>query len=367
MNPHNTSSRIVFFSKMAQAVPAIGPAQTEAGGTFVTNRSGTLDFFRRNYPKCRAIKYHSPLPNLWPAGRALKNARVIVTGAGHRKILDRYTAPRAMLFHGTYRNLTPKHVRELAPFDHVFLLGPRMERMLNRCEFSFTYSVTGYAPFSEFPDATTEHREKTLAKLGLASDQPTILYAPARRSCGSWVELAESIAGDIPPGYNLIMRPHPIQVFNAKPDEKRLYDRVTNILRDRGNAVIDLADYPFPEVMSIADLLIADGTSPNEEFMFYNRPQIITETYPREKWRKEYEEQGMHPDDVEELMGLYDYVASWRQNRQKGWPRLIEDCLANPDAGADLRRQYFTSAFGKNPRGAAIRVAEELHHFLDRA
>ena len=46
---------IVFFSKMAQGVPSIGPVQRLSGGTFVSDRPQTLRFFENLYPELRRV------------------------------------------------------------------------------------------------------------------------------------------------------------------------------------------------------------------------------------------------------------------------------------------------------------------------
>ena len=164
-----TEYPIVFFSKMAQAVPSIGPLAGLCGGVFVSNRRETLRFYERNYPGLPTLRYLPVLKALSPAYRALRDAKVIASGAGHQSVLGRFTAYRVMLFHGTYRPLTRRNVEEMTGFDHVLLNGPRMERMLLRCSgsYSFRYSVTGYVPFSEFPAATAENKTAFLGKLGV--------------------------------------------------------------------------------------------------------------------------------------------------------------------------------------------------------
>ncbi len=355
---------IVFFSKMAQAVPALGPVNQECGGIFVSNRSETLRFFKRNYPNMPALHYRNCFGPFSVAHRALSSAKVIVSGGGHRSVLEKFPVPCAMVFHGTYRALGPEDVKKLTHFDHMFLVGPRMERMLLRCTSELQFSTTGYIPFSVFPPSTPENRAHFLRKLGLDSERPTVLYAPARRDCGSWLDCAESIAREISPRFNLVMRPHPNQALHGTRRERILYRRVARILKDRGNAVIDLAVCSFSELLCSADVLIGDATSPNEEFMFYDRPQIITETYAREKWLEQYRTSGIHPDDVEELMSLYDCAYSYTRGGFRNWDEAVQHAYSNQNDHAGQRRHYFQSAFGKNPSGAAKRTADALQQMI---
>jgi len=358
----NEMSRIVFFSKMAQAVPSIGPVQRESGGMFVSNRKETLRFFSTNYPALPKKLYRSWLGPLNPGKKLLQNANIIVSGARHRKILGTCHAKRAMLFHGTYRYLTQEHLQELKAFDYVFLNGPRMEVQLKRLNASLDCEIRtcGYAPFVDFPDPTVENPKRILEKLNLDVNARLVFYAPARRDCGSWMECAEAIAAEVPSELNLVMRPHPNQALHGTSEERKLYSRLSARLDARGRAVIDLGTCSFPELMSAADLLIGDATSPNEEFMLFDRPQIITETHTREQWVQTYQQMGMHPDDIADLLGLYSCAFSFKRGGFRDWGHAIEHALAHADEHSRKRRDYFEYAFGKDARTAAGRIAEEL-------
>ncbi|MDT8389869.1 MAG: CDP-glycerol glycerophosphotransferase family protein [Lentisphaeria bacterium] len=353
---------IVFFSKMAQGVPSLGPPQREAGGVFITNRRETLTFFQRNFPGLAALKHRKLLASLQASHRCLRAAAVIVSGAPHTSVLGRYQAKRAMIFHGTFRNLTKVGIQQLKDFDHVFLNGPRMERMLNRHPDLITFSATvsGYTPFADFPQPSPEHRRNVFSKLNLDPGKKLVFYAPARRGCGSWTACAEKIATDLPDDCVLVMRPHPNQALHGTAAEKALYQRLTALFDTRRNGLIDLATCSFPELLSVADLLISDATSPTEEFMLYNRPQIITETYPRGKWRENYQHDGMHQDDIDELMGLYDCAWSFEKDGFKNWRQAIQTALAEPEKHRGIQRRYFASAFGETITDAPARVAEVL-------
>jgi hypothetical protein len=357
---------VVFLSKMAQAVSSMGPVQRLVGGIFVSNRASTLRFFSVNYPELKKTRYCRSLPHLTQAHRILSNARIIVSGAGHSAILKHYKAKKAMLFHGTFRALSPKSISVLARFDHIFLIGPRMERMLLRWgeKYPFSYSVSGYVPFVEFPEPTLDVRGDILLKLGLNPALPTIFYAPARRDCGSWLRCADGIAREIPRKYNLIIRPHPSQVFSQSRKERLFYKGICSILRDRENAIVDMASCSFPELLCIADLLISDATSPNEEFLFYSRPQIITETYPREKWRDQWLKEGLHPEDADGLMQLYSCGLSFSKGPFHHWGQAVEHCLENPDEYRGNRERYFHHAFGDRELSAAENVAEVLNQII---
>jgi len=347
---------------MAQGVLSMGPVQRLCGGTFVSDRPETLAFFKSNYPELKKAIYRKWVGPVNPGHRCLKEAELVVTGAPHESVLGRYGAKRVMMFHGTHRALGETFLTELDVFCHVFLNGPRMENQLKRLgrEFSFSYTVSGYVPFTDFPESDDLARISILEGLGLDAACRTVLYVPARRDCGSWLECAETIASQLPTDVNLVMRPHPNQALHGDFEERRLYSRLGKALAERGRGVMDLGQCSFPDLMSVADVLIGDATSPSEEFLLYDRPHIITETYPREKWLRAYRETGMHEDDIEELLGLYDTGFSYSKGGFRNWAHAVETALGEPDRHAALRRSYFAYAFGEDIRGAAARAANRL-------
>jgi len=107
-----------------------------------------------------------------------------------------------------------------------------------------------------------------------------------------------------------------------------------------------------------------DATSPNEEFLFYDRPQIITESYPREKWIDQWIGEGLQQDDVEDLLGLYSCGLSFRRSGLDNWGEAVEQCLANDHDYVDVRRRYFANAFGSEPGSAVERVALKLAELI---
>jgi hypothetical protein len=350
---------IVFFSKMAQGVPSIGPLQRLSGGTFVSDRPQTLAFFANLYPRLKTARYRRWAGPFNPGHRRLAEAKLVVTGASHESILRRYEAKRVMLFHGTYRYLGEINLTTLDAFSHILLNGPRMENQLKRLgrDFPFSYTVTGYVPFSEFPEPGPDTRASILKGLGFDPACRTVLYVPARRDCGSWTHCAEAIVSQLPADINIILRPHPNQALHGSAEERQLSSRLRLMLKQRGRGLLDLGDCSFPELLCAADLLIGDATSPNEEFLIYDRPQIITETYPREQWLKVYRESGMHEDDIEELMGLYDTAFSYVKGGFRDWSEAVSTAFAEAERHSAKRCAYFSYAFGEDVKGAAVRAA----------
>jgi hypothetical protein len=160
------------------------------------------------------------------------------------------------------------------------------------------------------------------------------------------------------------MRPHPSQVFSQSKAEKTHYRCIEAILKKRGNAIVDLALCAFPELMCISDLLISDATSPNEEFLYYDRPQIITETYPREKWRDQWAAEGLHPDDIQDLMKIYTCGLSFTRSGFDHWGEAVEYSLKYPDEHKINRERYFLNAFGNRNIRSVLNVANVVREML---
>lgn len=360
--PKPKQPSVVFFSKKAAAIPSMAPVIERLDSVFISNRAPTLESFQRAYPDLAAVRYRRLAGPLSRARRLLRRANVIVSGSRHGNILDRYRGQKVMLFHGTFRYLARAQIKALAGFDHVLFNGPRMEAMYQRYADSYpvSYSVPGYTPFSDFPNGSDEPRRRTLLALGLDPERRTILYTPARAGVGSWITCAEALARQLPKQYNLIMRPHPSQTVNGNEAEEQLFRTVRLLLHEHGNATHKSDGCTFPDLLGAADMLVSDGTSPTEEFLLYQRPQIIIETYARQRWAHDWRRDGLHDDDIEALLKLYDTGPCFPRGQCPHWGDAAEQLFDEQENYREQQQEYFRWAFGEEPRAAADRVAAEL-------
>ncbi len=356
---------IVLFDKKVQALPTLAPLQRRLAALFVTSRAETLACFRRSWPDLPASPYWQLCPGLTTGGRRLGHARVVVAGAWYDELRHANGACKVMVFHGTFRDLTRAALGSLRGFDHVFFNGPRMARMYARYEdeFPLRHSTPGYIPFADFPAPTPAHRAAVLGPLGLDPAHPTVLYAPARGEVGSWTAHAERLVRELPHEYNLVLRPHPSLVTHGEPG-RECTARVARQLAGRGAAVLAGSGALLGPLLAAADLLISDATSPAEEFLFYDRPQIFTEMCPRDAWVSRCQRDGLHRDDADGLLGLYDCGWSFARDGAAGWAPLVRQALAEPTRHAAARQRYLQWAFGAPDRGAADRAAAALQRLL---
>lgn len=358
-------NRIVYFSKMFQAVPHLAQVANLLPGTFVSSRRSTLSATRSLYPQLEQARYSRWLGWLAAGNRALNSADVIVTGSPYRSFLKPYAAKKCTVFHGTYMLLSKEALRSNAHFDLLCVIGPRMQQMIDRFadEVSVNTVATGFLPFCEFPEQSPVQRETVLLGLGLAPGKRTIVYTPSRRGIGSWDLLAEALVKKIPPHFNLVLRPHPSQALTGRARDRESFRRVAALAERRPNTLLDLTSQPLPALLSVADLVISDANSPAEESLFYDVPQLIIETpqFSRDVLAQMGRAESMHADDLAQLLTLYECGPSvFVKEAGADLSAAIEAALLEREGRARQRQEYFGWVFGTRDRLANQRVAEAI-------
>jgi len=250
----------------------------------------------------------------------------------------------------------------LSHFDHLFLIGDRMERMLLRHQKdrNFTYTKTGFIPFSDFPEQNSVNRRAVLGGLGLNTELKTIVYCPSRRGVGSWELCAERLLKEVSGEYNLILRPHPSQSMNLRWHEKSSMRALKSLAKKRKNTLIDLVDIALPDLFMVADLLISDANSPSEEALFYNTPQLLTglgnSSY--EKIEESLISRDMSEEDINDALEVFSCAPVFDQNGYGHWQEAIADVLLHETDYKVKREDCFRSIFGQRDRNAGHRVSE---------
>jgi len=351
-----------FFSQMYQAIPSLVAIQRELGGTFVCGRGSTKRYFKKEYPELDFARFSKRLKRFSAGHKAMLRADCIVTGSPYKSLLSPYSAKKMMLFHGTYAGLTAQAVQDLKHFDHLFLIGERMERMLLRLlkGESVNYSKTGFIPFSNFPDQTAKNRQVMLSSLGLDPSLKTIVYCPSRRGVGSWELCAGQLIRDISSEYNLVLRPHPSQSMNLRWHEKSSMRNIQLAAQQRGNTLVDLVNVALPDFLMVADLFISDSNSPSEESLFYNTPQLLTGlgNSAYEKIEESLVQRGMPEVDIMEVLQVFNCGPVYSQQGYVNWQEAIEDALLNKADYKGNREACFSSIFGQRDKDAGNRVSE---------
>jgi len=352
--------RFVYFSKMFQAVPQLMEVQKHAGGIFVSNRKSTMDAVRKLYPEVAAARYTSWFSRYSPGYKAMQQASAIITGAPTPDMLAQFQARTCMVFHGTYMFLARDALQRISHFDLLCTIGPRMRRTIDRYrdEFNFRTVESGYLPFGSFPEKTAALAAANLSRMGLDPGKKTIVYMPWGKPYGSWEIMAETIARDTPAEFNLILRPHPSQGIASRRSDRESFKRVSALCKQRGDTLLDLNAYPLALLFSLADLMITDGTSPAEESLFYDVPQLFIET---PLWSKDVihayaQREAMHEDDLERYLELFNCGERYHPAQQKPYAQAIQDALAQAVAFGTNREAYFSWVFGQRDRQAGERV-----------
>jgi len=355
-------NEICFFSQMYQAIPSLVAIQRELGGTFVCGRGSTKRYFKKEYPELGFARFSKRLKRFSAGHKAMLRADCIVTGSPYKSLLSPYSAKKMMVFHGTYAGLTAQVLKELNHFDHLFLIGERMERMLLRLlkGEQVNYSKTGFIPFSDFPDRTEKNRQIVLDSLGLDSSLKTIVYCPSRRGVGSWEMCAEKLIRETSEEYNLVLRPHPSQSMNLRWHEKSSMRGVQLAAKQRGNTLVDLVDVALSDLLMVADLFISDSNSPSEEALFYNTPQLLTGlgNSAYEKIEENLVQRGMSEEGIVDVLQIFDCGPIYSQAGYASWQEAVNDAVLNEVGYKGNREACFSSIFGQRDKDAANRVSE---------
>jgi hypothetical protein len=354
------NNRVCYLSQMYQAIPSLVAVQHELGGVFVCGRRSTARYFKKEYPELSFARFSKRFKKFSEGHKVLLNADCIVTGSPYPSLLAPYSAKKMMVFHGTYAGLSPEVLKGLSHFDHLFLIGERMERMLLRHqkEEEFRYTKTGFIPFGHFPDRNERNRQQVLEALGLDAVLKTVVYCPSRRGVGSWELCADKLLREISGEYNLILRPHPSQSMNLRWHEKSSMKAVRAVAKKRGNTLIDLVDIALPDLLMTADLFISDANSPSEEVLFYNTPQLLTGlgNSAFSKIEESLASRNMPEEDIEDVLQIFNCGPIYSQEGYGNWQEAVDDALLREATYEEKREDCFSSIFGQRDRGASQRV-----------
>lgn len=364
-----SAPKVVYFSKMFQAVPHLAQVGAELPGVFVSSRRSTLNAAHSLYPQLDTARYSRYLGRLSRGNRILKSADVIVTGSPYGSFLAPYTrAKKCTVFHGTYMMLSRDALMRNSHFDLLCVIGPRMQGMIERFapEVALNTVATGFLPFCEYPERSEAYRHAFLSGLGLDPTNQTIVYTPSRRGIGSWERVAEQLVRTAPLHFNLVLRPHPSQGLTSRPRDRASFKRVQALIDQRRNALLDLTTQSLPAVMAVADLVVSDANSPAEESLFYDLPQYFIETpeYSRDYVAELGQQENMHPDDLERLLGLYDCGVSESIDDGCDFSDSLDKAIEESANYAEQREAYFSWVFGLRDRNANQRVAEAIKTHL---
>ena len=356
------NSQVCYFSQMYQSIPSLVSVQKELGGTFICGRKSTYRYFKKHNPSLELARYRKRFNTFNDGHRRLMSARYILTGSPYQTLLAPYSARKMMVFHGTYAGVSPAAAKGLRHFDQLFLIGPRMEKILSkyREKYSLNYTKTGFIPFDNFPQKNKENKLHVLGTLGLDPSLKTIVYCPSRRNVGSWELCAEDLIHQASDQYNLILRPHPSQSMNLRWHEQIPMRRLKNLSRFKKNIILDFIDTPLPDLLMIADLLISDANSPAEEALFYDTPQLFTGLHRSafDEAKNSLQNQDIPEEDIADILRIYNCGPSFAEEKFGNWKEAIESALINQQHYKNERTNCFSFIFGQKDQKAGKRVAD---------
>jgi hypothetical protein len=134
----------------------------------------------------------------------------------------------------------------------------------------------------------------------------------------------------------------------------------------RTNTLLDLSACPMEQLFSIADLMITDGTSPAEESLFYDVPQMFIKT---PLWSKDIirdiHGKTMYEDDLEQIMTLFDCGLTYDAESLTPYAAAVYEALNMAESVRKQRKDYFTWVFGKGDRQAGVRVHQAIKDLLN--
>jgi CDP-glycerol glycerophosphotransferase (TagB/SpsB family) len=362
-------NNITFYVKSIPAIPAALPVLKKTPrAVVVAHTAAVYKTLKALKLENKIIRYYSKFGRFLPRSKYLRNANVIVSEVRLEdlpKELRRYKAKLINIFHGTFRDIGTIKVKQFSTYNVLLTNGPRQSAMIKRYHDRYpieTHEI-GYLPFDNFIQKTPERVAAIKKSLGLAIDKPTIIFLPARRRISSLVPHAQAIQSHISNDYNFIIRPHPNQLDKTRTLEKNVIADLEQKMKNNSQQIFDKGQLNYQELLCICDLLISDATSPTEESLHYDTPQLFTETYDRNDWRKEFEEHDMHEEDIKVLLSMFGLGISYKTSTSKNWAECIEQAFATKNDYSQARQAYYNYAFGEvkgNAAEKAVAIMERL-------
>lgn len=344
---------ICYYLKNSQCIPVMSALHSIIPGCVIANKAPVAAQFIKNNPG-------TPVPYLnflsrrffglrkWDQNlKNIINAERIVMGVTQRSLLQQCLGQKIMVFHGTFRYITAASAQKLSYFDMTWVNSPRQARMLDYYHNEkIAYQLIGYLPFLDFPDKTPASQTLIRKKLNLHPNHPVVVYLPARRLVGSWCKEALNLASQVTDDIELILRPHPNQLSQANAEEQAILESLKRILQKRNNIYLDTGLYAYNDLLCVADLVISDATSPAEESLYYDVPQLFTQANSARTLEQECLQGGMPEPEIKELLKLYDCGIDLSRQSFNHWGDAITAAITQKDKFAANRRDYFVKAFG---------------------
>ncbi len=199
------------------------------------------------------------------------------------------------------------------------------------------YRLSFYRKYESFYDDLVE--KEIFSQF--AKKQPTILYAPTWQDLEkstSFFDVGLTVAEQLPPDYNLIIKIHPWIVHYKAGYVQHLEEKY----RDTPNVVV-LPLYPLVlPILKRTDIYLGDFSSIGYDFLYYNRPMFFFEGSERQKVR----------DFATDLHSCGTLIP---ENAYGSLYSFIEKHLKEQESLKEKRKDVFNYAFGEERSFEAIR------------
>lgn len=242
---------------------------------------------------------------------------------------------RVQIFHGlSFRNVAIR--RDILAFDHLFVVGPYMKRLLVRSQMLRPRDPRiveiGFPKLDRLFDGSLS-RDRILGRLRLDGRRPVILYAPTGQQGNS---LENGVGQAVLERLKRMNRYDLVIKLHDHPRTKTDWRKQLRPLVDGHTRMV--ADYDVVPYLFLADLLITDASSVSNEYSLMDRPMVFI--------------------DVPELLGRAKNkrrsavdLDTWgrRGGETARWPdeavEAVASSLANPSAKSELRRAMARDLF----------------------
>jgi hypothetical protein len=381
--------RAVYYTQNLRDLLWVQPIWQETGGTFCSELHEAARHVRDFDPTLPFEVLHTPVKltvgraagsgqlslkrktvrlRLAQVARRLK-PDVIITTSNHRHAIRRdvrgaftqgfSTFPRVkqvQAFHG----VSSKNVKFnpwMTEYDLLLLPG-RRERdkfasmgVLDKVE----HALIGH-PKADRVLRGEMTREQARSALGL-KNRPTVLYAPTHGALSSFYKWGLQICEAVPPGCNLIVKPHPSLLTTIASDKSgaEAIAAVTEHIKQRGGLWLPFEPDVMP-AMAASDMLITDYSSVAEEYLVFDRPLVFADHLANATGRDRAQRD---KGDWEGIFGCGLVVTEVGSVRE-----AIATTLGQPETAATARHALRDYVFENLDGHCATRAAQAIEHLV---
>ena len=140
--------------------------------------------------------------------------------------------------------------------------------------------------------------------------------------------------------------------------------KLQHLIRKRGGAYLDITAQKLAFLYAHGDVVVSDGTSPAEESLYYDLPQIFVETpvYSQSKAQQVLVDKKIASNHIKKVMQIYDCGMTLNVETSN-INQVIEQSLVDSDAFSVPRQAYFNYVFGARDCAAQQNLIASLRQY----